>query len=168
MPGAGFAPARHSKTLLTAQYHFRTFCSPNSPVRSQNQNAFTVPACATYNRITAHTLTPQCDTLLLVSLAYAVITVTIHVVAGVAIVKVDVGGAVRVVAGAKLWQIARVTGLTARRARWLQLRRNQRYNDWKTILESYSTNFSRRCCIKLISDIKTTVEKFCDTINGCK
>ena len=56
-----------------------------------------------------HTLAPQCDALLLVSLADAVITVAVHVLAGVAVVQVDVGGAVRAAAGAELRQITRVT-----------------------------------------------------------
>lgn len=67
------------------------------------------------------TLAPQRDTLLLVSLANAVVTVAIHIVAGVAVVQVDVGGAVRAGAGAELGQITGVTGFTAWSACWLQL-----------------------------------------------
>ena len=67
-------------------------------------------------------MAPQCDTLLLVSLANAVIAVAVHVVAGVAVVQVDVGGAVRAGAGAELGQITGVTGFTAWSAGRLQLR----------------------------------------------
>ena len=67
------------------------------------------------------TLAPQRDALLLVSLADAVVTVAVHVVAGVAVVQVDVGGAVRAGAGAELRQITGVTGFTAWSACWLQL-----------------------------------------------
>lgn len=66
-------------------------------------------------------MAPQCDTLLLVSLADAIVTVAAHVVAGVAVMQVDVGGAVRAGAGAELRQIARVAGFTAGRACQLQL-----------------------------------------------
>lgn len=52
-----------------------------------------------------HTLAPQRDTLLLVSLTDAVVTVAVHVVAGVAVMQVDVGGTVRAGAGAELRQI---------------------------------------------------------------
>lgn len=66
-------------------------------------------------------MAPKCDTLLLVCLADAVITVTVHVVAGVSVVQVDIGGAVRTCTSAELWQITRVTGFTAWSACWLQL-----------------------------------------------
>ncbi len=52
-----------------------------------------------------HTLAPQRDTLLLVSLTDAVVTVAVHVVAGMAVMQVDVGGTVRAGAGAELRQI---------------------------------------------------------------
>lgn len=68
-----------------------------------------------------HTLAPQCDTLLLMSLADAIITVAVHIVAGVAVMQVNVGGAVRAGTGAELRQITRVTGFTAWSACWLQL-----------------------------------------------
>lgn len=55
------------------------------------------------------------------SLADAVITVAVHVVAGVAVVQVDVGGAVRAGTGAELGEITRVTGFAAWSACWLQL-----------------------------------------------
>jgi len=57
-------------------------------------------------------------------LAYAVITVAVNILAGVAVVKVDVGWTVRVGASAKFWQITRVTGFTTRSTRWLQLHTN--------------------------------------------
>lgn len=66
-------------------------------------------------------MAPQCDALLLVSLTDAVITVAVLVVAGVAVMQVDVGGAVRAATGAELRQITRVTGFTAGSACWLQL-----------------------------------------------
>lgn len=69
-----------------------------------------------------HTLAPQCDTLLLVSLTDAVVTVAVYIVASVAIMQVDIGGAVRACTGAELRQITRVTGFTAWRSGWLQLR----------------------------------------------
>lgn len=51
------------------------------------------------------TLAPQRDALLLVSLANAVVAVAVHVLAGVAVVEVNVGGAVRAGSGAKLRQV---------------------------------------------------------------
>lgn len=71
-----------------------------------------------------HTLAPQGDTLLFVSLTDAVITVAVHVVAGVAIMQVDVGGAVRACTGAELREVTRVTGFTAWGACWFQLHSN--------------------------------------------
>lgn len=61
----------------------------------------------------AHTLAPERYTLLLMSLTDAVVTVTIHVLTGVAVVQVDVCGAVRTAAGAELGQVAGVAGLAA-------------------------------------------------------
>lgn len=87
-----------------------------------------------------HTLTPQCNTLLLVSLADAVITVAVHVVAGVAVMQVDVGGAVRAGTSAELRQITRVTGLTAWSACWLQLHSN---------VDSKQQSLSQRPTVKL-------------------
>ncbi len=69
-------------------------------------------------------MSPQRDALLLVSLADAVVTVTVHVVAGVAVVQVDVGGAVRAGTSAELGEITRVAGFTAWSACWLQLHAN--------------------------------------------
>lgn len=69
-------------------------------------------------------MAPQCDTLLLMSLADAVITVAIHIVAGVAIMQVDVGGAVRAGTGAELGEITRVAGFPTWCACWLQLHSN--------------------------------------------
>lgn len=66
-------------------------------------------------------MAPERDALLLVSLAHAVVAVAVHLVAGVAVVQVDVGGAVRAAAGAELGQVAGVGGLAARSARRLQL-----------------------------------------------
>lgn len=67
------------------------------------------------------TWTPECDALLLVSLAHAVVAVAVHLVAGVAVMQVDVGRAVRAAASAELGKVAGVGGLAARRARRLQL-----------------------------------------------
>lgn len=72
----------------------------------------------------SRTLAPKCDTLLLVSLADAVVTVAVHVLAGVAVMQVDVGGAVRAAAGAELRKITGVAGFAARRACRLQLHVN--------------------------------------------
>ena len=69
----------------------------------------------------SRTLAPKRDTLLLVGLADAVVTVAVHVLTGVAVMQVDIGGAVRAGAGAELRQVARVTGVTAWSARRLQL-----------------------------------------------
>lgn len=55
------------------------------------------------------------------SLADAVVTVAVHVVAGVSVVQVDIGGAVGAAAGAELREVAGVAGLPAGRARQLQL-----------------------------------------------
>lgn len=67
------------------------------------------------------TWAPERDALLLVSLTHAVVAVSVHLVAGVAVVQVDVGRTVRAAAGAELGQVAGVGGLAARRARRLQL-----------------------------------------------
>ncbi len=67
------------------------------------------------------TLSPQCDALLLVCLADAVVTVSIHTLTGVSVVQVDISGTVRIGACAKLRQITGVTGLTARSPCRLQL-----------------------------------------------
>lgn len=67
------------------------------------------------------TLAPQRDALLLVCLADAVVAVAIDVVAGVAVVQVDVGGAMWAGAGAELGEITGVTGFTARSSCRLQL-----------------------------------------------
>lgn len=58
-------------------------------------------------------MAPQCYALLFMSLTNAIITVAVHVVAAMAIMKVDVGGTVRTGTGAKLRQITRVAGFTA-------------------------------------------------------
>lgn len=62
------------------------------------------------------TCAPQRDALLLVILAHAVVAVSVHLVAGVAVVQVDVGRAVRAAAGAELGQVTRVSSLSTRRA----------------------------------------------------
>lgn len=67
-------------------------------------------------------MAPERYTLLLVGLADAVVTVAVHVVAGVAVVQVDVGGTVGAAAGAELGEVAGVAGLSAGRAWRLQLR----------------------------------------------
>lgn len=85
------------------------------------------------------TLAPQCDTLLLVSLADTVITVTVHVVAGMAVMQVDIGGAVRAGTSAELWQITRVTGFTALSACWLQLHSASNRHKDKDIYSSIDT-----------------------------
>lgn len=66
-------------------------------------------------------MAPERDTLLLMSLADAVVTVTVHIVAGVAVVQVDVCRAMRAAAGAELGEVAGVAALAAGRARRLQL-----------------------------------------------
>lgn len=58
------------------------------------------------------------------SLADAIVTVAIDIVAGVTVMQVDVGGAVRVGTSAELREITGVAGLTARCACWLQLHSN--------------------------------------------
>lgn len=68
------------------------------------------------------TWSPQGDALLLVSLADAVVAVALHIVAGVSIVQINVGRAVRVGARAELWQVAGVAGLATKRSGQLQLR----------------------------------------------
>ncbi len=91
-------------------------------------------------------MAPQRDTLLLVSLADAVVTVAVHVVAGVAVMQVDVGGAVRAGASAELREITRVTGFTAWSPCWLQLQRRevQKYRKicrtLKGVPENYLSN----------------------------
>lgn len=114
MPGAGFAPARQKKK------------TPKKPENETHQNAGanTVQYCMKPVRVPSRTLAPKCDTLLLVSLADAVVTVAIHVLAGVAVMQVDVGGAVRAAAGAELRKITGVAGFAARRACRLQLHVN--------------------------------------------
>lgn len=67
------------------------------------------------------TLAPECYTLLLVSLADAIVTVAVHVVTGVAVVQVDVRRTVGAAAGAELGEVAGVAGLSAGRACRLQL-----------------------------------------------
>lgn len=67
------------------------------------------------------TWSPQGDALLLVSLADAVVAVALHVVAGVSVMQINVGRAVRVGTRAELWQVARVSGLATKRAGQLQL-----------------------------------------------
>lgn len=62
--------------------------------------------------------------MLLMSLADAIVTVAIHIVAGVTVMQVDVGGAVRVGAGAEFREVTGIAGLTAWCACWLQLRSN--------------------------------------------
>lgn len=74
----------------------------------------------------SQTLAPKRYTLLLVRLADAVVTVAVHVVAGVSVVQVDVCGAVGAVAGAEFREVAGVAGLTAGRARLLQLGSDKR------------------------------------------
>lgn len=67
----------------------------------------------------AHTLPPKCYTLLLMCLTDAIITVAVYVAACVAVMQVDVGGAVRAGASAELREITRVAGFTAGRPCWL-------------------------------------------------
>lgn len=62
------------------------------------------------------TWSPQGDALLLVSLADAVVAVALHIVAGVSVMQINVGRAVRVGPRAELWQVARVSGLATKRA----------------------------------------------------
>lgn len=56
------------------------------------------------------TWSPQCDALLLVGLADAIVAVAINIVAGVAIMQINIGWAVGVGTSAELWQITGVTG----------------------------------------------------------
>lgn len=55
---------------------------------------------------------PQGDTLLLVSLTDAIVAVAIYIVAGVSIMQINVGRAVRVGTCTELWQVTGVTGLS--------------------------------------------------------
>lgn len=55
------------------------------------------------------------------SLADAVVAVAFHAVAGVPVVQVNIGGAVRAGAGAELGQVTGVTGLSAQGASRFQL-----------------------------------------------
>lgn len=119
IPGAGFAPAKrkhisHGKelTLLMRMNCFHR-CSRGS----------SRPAGGA-----VLTLSPECDALLLVCLADAVVTVPIYTLAGVSVVQVDVSRAVRVGAGAKLWQVTGVTGFTARSPWRLQLHRQTHHD----------------------------------------
>lgn len=54
-------------------------------------------------------------------LADAVVAVAFDVVAGVSIMQINVGRAVRVGTGAELWQVTGVTGLPTQGASWFQL-----------------------------------------------
>lgn len=67
------------------------------------------------------TCSPQGDALLLMSLADAVVTVPVNVMAGVAVVQINVGRTLSVGAGAELWQVAGVTRLSTHGSSWLQL-----------------------------------------------
>lgn len=100
-------------------------------------------------------MAPQRDTLLLVSLADAIITVAVHVVAGVAVMQVDVGGAVRAGTGAELREITRVAGFTARCACWLQLRAN--------VDSSEQASLSKTTTVKprqIRGELKIALEKY--------
>lgn len=55
------------------------------------------------------------------SLADAVVTVPVNVMAGVAVVQINVGRTLSVGAGAELWQVAGVTRLSTHGSSWLQL-----------------------------------------------
>lgn len=107
------------------------------------------------------TWTPQRDALLLVSLADAVVAVAVHVVAGVAVVQVDVGGAVGAGAGAELGQITGVTGFAAWSSRWLQLHSN---------VDSKRQSLRQRLVVKLrqiCGELKRALEKYLPNfING--
>lgn len=74
-------------------------------------------------QITSHwfTWSPQGDALLLMSLADAVVAVAFHVVAGVPIMQINVGRAVRVGTSTELWQVTGVTGLSTQGASQFQL-----------------------------------------------
>ncbi len=67
------------------------------------------------------TCSPQGDALLLMSLADAVVAVAFDIVAGVPVMKINVGWAVRVGTCAELWQVTRVTGLPTQGASRFQL-----------------------------------------------
>lgn len=71
------------------------------------------------------------------SLADAVVTVAVHVVAGMAVVQVDVGGAVGAGAGAELRQIAGVAGFAAGSACCLQLQATRRQRPSVKRVRSY-------------------------------
>lgn len=100
-------------------------------------------------------MAPQRDTLLLVSLADAIITVAVHVVAGVTVMQVDVGGAVRAGTGAELREITRVAGFTARCACWFQLRAN--------VDSSEQASLSKTTTVKprqIRGELKIALEKY--------
>lgn len=71
------------------------------------------------------TRSPQGDALLFMCLADAVVAVAHHVVAGVTVVKIDVGRAVRAGTGAELRQVTWVTGLSTHGPSWLKLWRTE-------------------------------------------
>lgn len=72
--------------------------------------------------INLFTWSPQGDALLLMSLADAVVAVAINVVAGVPIMQINVGWAVRVGTSTELRQVTGVTGLSTQSAGHFQLR----------------------------------------------
>ncbi len=118
IPGAGFAPVKHTHNVLHIYWTHRWSIDGCSSGSSRPAGGAVL------------TLSPQCDALLLVCLADAVVTVSIHTMTGVSVVQVDISGTVRIGACAKLWQITWVTGLTARSPCRLQL-----HNKHMTITE---------------------------------
>lgn len=96
------------------------------------------------------------------SLAHAVVTVAVHVVAGVAVMQVDVGGAVRAAAGAELRQITRVTGFAAWSACWLELHSN--VHGKQQSLGKRQRGELRRIYVELF--MKTAVKKVDNIVAG--
>lgn len=76
-------------------------------------------------RAVSLTWAPEGDALLLVCLADAVVAVAIHAVAGVPIVQVNIGRALRAGPRAELGQIAGIARLSAGNPRCLQLQNKQ-------------------------------------------
>lgn len=109
IPGAGFAPVKHKHNVFHIHWTHRWGIDRCSSSSSRPAGGAVL------------TLSPQCDALLLVCLADAVVTVSIHTLTGVSVVQVDISGTVRIGTGAKLRQVTGVTGLTARSPCRLQL-----------------------------------------------
>ncbi len=109
IPGAGLAPGYKDKQ---GKYTI-TVAKIKSLFPHKNEDQFM--------RQSLTTCSPQGDALLLMSLADAVVAVAFDIVAGVPVMKINVGWAVRVGTRAELWQVTRVTGLPTQGASRFQL-----------------------------------------------